>query len=221
MRPGCAALRAAAGSTTSISPKRSASSCATSAASVVSGDLFGAAGGRRQGNSRAGTRRQVHGRADARRRSRRACRRRSPPSCSTRATAAKAPARSRGRKPQRCSTCGGSGEVRRAQRSFFGQFVSVAPCPDVLRRRHGHRRAVQEVPGRRARARRPHDPGADSGRRRDRAVHDAARRRQRRAARRPAWRRARRLRRRGRSALRARRRGPLLRGARHRIRSSC
>src|SRR5205814_4726849 len=28
-----------------------------------------------------------------------------------------------------CPTCGGSGEVRRAQRSFFGQFVSVAPCP--------------------------------------------------------------------------------------------
>jgi molecular chaperone DnaJ len=34
-----------------------------------------------------------------------------------------------GTKPQRCNTCGGSGEVRRAQRSFFGQFVSVAPCP--------------------------------------------------------------------------------------------
>ena len=34
-----------------------------------------------------------------------------------------------GTKPERCSTCGGSGEVRRAQRSFFGQFVSVAPCP--------------------------------------------------------------------------------------------
>jgi molecular chaperone DnaJ len=34
-----------------------------------------------------------------------------------------------GTKPQRCGTCGGSGEVRRAQRSFFGQFVSVAPCP--------------------------------------------------------------------------------------------
>ena len=30
---------------------------------------------------------------------------------------------------QRCGTCGGQGEVRRAQRSFFGQFVSVAPCP--------------------------------------------------------------------------------------------
>jgi len=34
-----------------------------------------------------------------------------------------------GTKAQRCSTCNGSGEVRRAQRSFFGQFVSVAPCP--------------------------------------------------------------------------------------------
>jgi molecular chaperone DnaJ len=30
---------------------------------------------------------------------------------------------------RRCQTCAGSGEVRRAQRSFFGQFVSVAPCP--------------------------------------------------------------------------------------------
>ena len=34
-----------------------------------------------------------------------------------------------GTKAQRCATCNGSGEVRRAQRSFFGQFVSVAPCP--------------------------------------------------------------------------------------------
>jgi molecular chaperone DnaJ len=34
-----------------------------------------------------------------------------------------------GTKPQRCTTCNGTGEVRRAQRSFFGQFVSVAPCP--------------------------------------------------------------------------------------------
>ena len=30
---------------------------------------------------------------------------------------------------QRCTTCAGQGEVRRAQQSFFGQFVSVAPCP--------------------------------------------------------------------------------------------
>ena len=34
-----------------------------------------------------------------------------------------------GSKPETCSTCNGSGEVRRAQRSFFGQFVTVAPCP--------------------------------------------------------------------------------------------
>ncbi|HZF66460.1 MAG TPA: molecular chaperone DnaJ [Gemmatirosa sp.] len=34
-----------------------------------------------------------------------------------------------GSQVQTCGTCGGAGEVRRAQRSFFGQFVSVAPCP--------------------------------------------------------------------------------------------
>ena len=34
-----------------------------------------------------------------------------------------------GTQPQRCTSCGGAGEVRRAQRSFFGQFVSVVPCP--------------------------------------------------------------------------------------------
>src|SRR6185503_17807276 len=30
---------------------------------------------------------------------------------------------------ERCTTCGGSGEVRRAARSMFGQFVSVSACP--------------------------------------------------------------------------------------------
>jgi len=34
-----------------------------------------------------------------------------------------------GTRTQTCGTCAGQGEVRRAQRSFFGQFVSVAPCP--------------------------------------------------------------------------------------------
>jgi molecular chaperone DnaJ len=34
-----------------------------------------------------------------------------------------------GTRPTRCSTCGGSGEVRRAARSMFGQFVSVSACP--------------------------------------------------------------------------------------------
>ena len=31
--------------------------------------------------------------------------------------------------PQPCATCGGVGEVRRVQRSVFGQFVSAGPCP--------------------------------------------------------------------------------------------
>jgi molecular chaperone DnaJ len=34
-----------------------------------------------------------------------------------------------GTKPTTCFTCGGTGEVRRAARSVFGQFVSVSPCP--------------------------------------------------------------------------------------------
>ncbi|MGH7554301.1 MAG: molecular chaperone DnaJ [Longimicrobiales bacterium] len=34
-----------------------------------------------------------------------------------------------GSKPVRCSTCGGAGEVRRVQRSFLGQLVSVTACP--------------------------------------------------------------------------------------------
>ena len=34
-----------------------------------------------------------------------------------------------GSSPTTCATCRGTGEVRRAQRSFFGQVVSVAPCP--------------------------------------------------------------------------------------------
>lgn len=34
-----------------------------------------------------------------------------------------------GSRAQTCPSCGGAGEVRRAQRSFFGQFITVAPCP--------------------------------------------------------------------------------------------
>jgi molecular chaperone DnaJ len=34
-----------------------------------------------------------------------------------------------GSKPTTCSTCNGSGEVRRATQSMFGQFVAVTPCP--------------------------------------------------------------------------------------------
>jgi len=43
-----------------------------------------------------------------------------------------------GSKSQVCPTCNGAGEVRRAQRSFFGQFVTVAPCPSC----HGEGRIV-------------------------------------------------------------------------------
>jgi molecular chaperone DnaJ len=35
----------------------------------------------------------------------------------------------KGTSAEACGTCGGSGEVRRAARSMFGQFVQVAPCP--------------------------------------------------------------------------------------------
>ncbi|CAA9550761.1 MAG: Chaperone protein DnaJ [uncultured Thermomicrobiales bacterium] len=33
-----------------------------------------------------------------------------------------------GQTPPRCSTCGGSGEVRRVQQTILGQFMSAAPC---------------------------------------------------------------------------------------------
>ena len=35
-----------------------------------------------------------------------------------------------GTSPVTCTTCGGAGEVRRVQRSFLGQLVSVMPCPE-------------------------------------------------------------------------------------------
>jgi molecular chaperone DnaJ len=44
-----------------------------------------------------------------------------------------------GSKSEVCRTCAGAGEVRRAQRSFFGQFVTVAPCPTC----HGEGRIIQ------------------------------------------------------------------------------
>jgi molecular chaperone DnaJ len=34
-----------------------------------------------------------------------------------------------GTRPSPCGTCSGTGEVRRATRSMFGQFISVSPCP--------------------------------------------------------------------------------------------
>ena len=39
-----------------------------------------------------------------------------------------------------CPTCDGQGEVRRAQRSIFGQFVSIEPCPEC----HGEGQVVSD-----------------------------------------------------------------------------
>jgi molecular chaperone DnaJ len=44
-----------------------------------------------------------------------------------------------GSKSSTCATCSGIGEVRRMQRSFFGQVVTVAPCPTC----RGEGRVVQ------------------------------------------------------------------------------
>ncbi len=52
-----------------------------------------------------------------------------------------------GTEVEKCPSCGGSGEVRRAQRSIFGQFVNIAPCD----RCGGEGRVVKE-PCRRCRA---------------------------------------------------------------------
>ncbi len=35
----------------------------------------------------------------------------------------------KGSRPEKCRTCGGVGEVRRATHSMFGQFLAVSPCP--------------------------------------------------------------------------------------------
>ncbi len=42
--------------------------------------------------------------------------------------------------PARCPTCDGTGEVRQSQRSIFGQFVSLHPCP----RCHGEGKIVTD-----------------------------------------------------------------------------
>ena len=45
-----------------------------------------------------------------------------------------------GSQPIRCPNCNGSGEIRRAQRSIFGQFINVTPC----NRCHGEGRIISQ-----------------------------------------------------------------------------
>jgi len=48
-----------------------------------------------------------------------------------------------GSTPRRCATCGGVGEVRRAQQSLLGQLISVGPCPTC----HGEGTVVDDPCG--------------------------------------------------------------------------
>jgi len=45
-----------------------------------------------------------------------------------------------GSEPERCADCNGSGQVRRAQRSIFGQFINLTICP----RCHGEGRIITD-----------------------------------------------------------------------------
>jgi molecular chaperone DnaJ len=69
-----------------------------------------------------------------------------------------------GTEPRKCPVCNGSGEIRRTQRSIFGQFINVTACD-----RCGEGRVITTpaaVPRDRPRAERAQDPGEDTGRRR-------------------------------------------------------
>ncbi len=161
-RRGSARARAASGSTTWTCPRRSTSSCATSAGWAASSPSSAAAvAGRTRAAGqdvrvtvqahprRGGHRRQEVGQAQ------------DAWSAARRATGSGAKP---GTKPARCTTCGGSGEVRRAARSMFGQFVSVSACPDLRGRGPGDPRAVRGLPRRGPGAGRPHRDGGDPGR---------------------------------------------------------
>jgi len=48
-----------------------------------------------------------------------------------------------GSKPSRCPTCDGTGQIRRVQRSFFGQFINTAVCGQC----HGEGRIITDPCG--------------------------------------------------------------------------
>ena len=145
-RPASAGAAAGSDSTTWICPRRSTSSCATSAGWAGSSRIFG--GGARQ-DPRRGQDVRVTVKltlADVATGVKKTVKLKTLDRCSLCAgSGAKA-----GTQPTRCSTCGGSGEVRRAARSMFGQFVSVSPCPTCAGEGQVVTDAVRGLPRRRA-----------------------------------------------------------------------
>ena len=69
-----------------------------------------------------------------------------------------------GTKPIRCPQCNGTGEVRRAQQTILGQFVSVTTCPRCNGEREIATDAVHELPRAEACARDPAAVGQHPGR---------------------------------------------------------
>ena len=178
-RPGSGAA-AGTDSTTSTWPKRSTSSCATSAAWAGSSRSSGAAG--RGTDARRGQDIRVTVKLTLQR--------------------GRAPG-SRDRQAQDASsaahTCQGTGakagtrpvdllDLRRQRRGAPRHPQHVRPVrlgvalPDLRRRGHRHRRSVRGVPGRRAGSRRAHGHGRRAGRRVRQQLPHAARARRRRPA---------------------------------------
>jgi molecular chaperone DnaJ len=91
------------------------------------GDLFGAAGRRGGGGPRRGSDMRVRlpiSLAEVANGARKTIKLKINNPCSVCTGTGAAP----GSSTVRCATCGGSGEIRRVQRSFLGQLVSVTPC---------------------------------------------------------------------------------------------
>lgn len=93
------------------------------------GDIFGAAGGQRRSQNRRGSDLRVRlplTIAEVATGTKRTLRIQIQETC----TGCSGSGAANGATPVRCNTCSGSGEIRRVQRSFLGQLVSVTPCPD-------------------------------------------------------------------------------------------